>query len=198
MVLSPEQLRELDGARARWRKVQRAVGFARFSAWSLAVFAAGGLLIGLFDRESAVMGLLLLGVTVVEFRGAGLLRRAEARGPRLLGWNQLMLMGLIGAYCVYKAYVEKTQPLVSNPDLAQILNDPGARDALAAQGLDPALFQMLDNPEGATRLFYGLMAVVSLVVQGLTAMYYFSRVRVVETYLRATPAWVLEVQRRAA
>jgi len=197
-VLNAEQLGELDQARVRWRKVQGAVKFARFSAWTLALAAIIGLLIGIFDVTSAVMGLVLLAVTVIEFRGAGLLQKADPKGPMMLGWNQLMLLGLIGAYCFYQAYIATAKPMVSDPQLMEILADPASRQALQDAGLSSGLLQMIDNPAQTNKLGYALVAFVSLVVQGLTALYYFSRRRVVEAYLRATPAWVLEVQRRAA
>lgn len=197
-VLSAEQLGELDLARVRWKKVQRAIKFARFSAWTLAIAAGLGLLIGLFDAKSALIGLLLVAVTVIEFRGAALLRKADPKGPMVLGWNQLMLLGLIGAYCFYEAYIATPRPMVSDPQLMEILADPASRQALQDAGLSSGLLQLIDHPAEANKLVYALVAFVSLVVQGLTALYYFSRRRVVDAYLRATPAWVLEVQRRAA
>jgi hypothetical protein len=197
-VLSDQQLRELDDARLRWRKVQRAVAFARFSAWSMAVFAIGGLLIGLFDVTSAVVGLLLLGITVIEFRGAALLKKASPKGPMVLGWNQLMLLGMVGAYCFYQAYIATPQPMVSDPQVQEMLADPATRQALQDAGLSSGLLQMIENPGETNKLLYALVAFASVLVQGLTSLYYFSRRRVVDAYLRATPAWVLEVQRRAA
>jgi hypothetical protein len=197
-ALTPEQLHELDEARRRWRKVQRAVGVARFSAWSLAVFGVGGLLMGLFDTTAAVVGLLITAVAVVEFRGMALLRRAQVKGPMLLGWNQMMLLGLIGGYCFYRVFIAEPPPLVSDPQLRELLSDPSARQALQDYGVNPGLFQMVDDPKTTNTLFYTLVALGSLVAQGLVALYYFSRVRVVAAYLRATPAWVVEVQRRAA
>jgi hypothetical protein len=195
--LTPEQLQELSQAKQRWRKVQRAVRFARFSAWTMALIAAGALLVGIFDRTSAVMGLLLAGVTVNEFVGGSKLSRAQLSGPMLLGWNQLLLLGVIGGYCFYMIFLSTPGPLVSDPRVMEVLQDPLMRDQLEAQ-LGPGILDLFDKPDTAYTLFYTVVAAGSLLMQGLTALYYFSRRKVLMAYLNATPAWVVEVQRRAA
>jgi hypothetical protein len=195
--LTHEQLQEVSEARQRWRRVQRAVRFATFSAWTMAVIAAGALLIGVFDRTSAVMGLLLTGVAVNEFIGASKLRRAQLAGPMLLGWNQLLLLAVIGGYCFYQIFMVQPAPLVSDPRVLEMLEDPALRQELRAQ-LGPGIMDLIDKPDTTYRLFYMVVIAGSLLMQGLTALYYFSRRRVVMAYLNATPAWVVEVQRRAA
>jgi hypothetical protein len=42
---------------------------------------------------------------------------------------------------------------------------------------------------------YGTVIVLSIIFQGLTACYYFTRRKYVEAYVRETPQWVLDVQR---
>ncbi len=195
--LSPQQLEEVTQARQRWRKVQRSVAVATFSAWTMAVIAAGALLIGIFDTTSAVMGLLLAGVAVNEFIGASKLRRAQLAGPMLLGWNQMLLLAVIGGYCFYQIFMVTPAPLVSDPRLLEMMEDPALREQLRGQ-LGPGLMDLIDKPDTTYRLFYMVVIVGSLLMQGLTALYYFSRRRVVMAYLNATPAWVVEVQRRAA
>jgi hypothetical protein len=48
------------------------------------------------------------------------------------------------------------------------------------------------------RGLYGLVLVGSVLMQGLTALYYFTRARHMRAYLRDTPPWVVELQRRSA
>ena len=43
--------------------------------------------------------------------------------------------------------------------------------------------------------FYGTVIALSVIVQGLTAAYYFTRRKHVEACLRDTPAWALDVER---
>jgi hypothetical protein len=195
--LTPEQLNEMVQARQRWKKVQRGVTVARVSAWTLAVFAFFALLIGIFDRTSAVMGLLLAGIAFNEFLGASKLDRAQLAGPILLGWNQMLLLGIIGAYCFYKIFLTVPEPLVKDPMMREMLEDPNLRQTLQGQ-LGPGIMDLVDKPDTTYKLFYLVVAFGSLLAQGLTALYYFSRRAVLMRYLRATPAWVVEVQRRAA
>jgi hypothetical protein len=196
--LSPEQLRELELERTRWRKIRLAVGVARFSAWSLAVAVILSGLIGIFDRTAAITAVLLGALTFNEFLGAHKLRRAELSAPMILGANQLLLLGLAGGYFFYKAFIAPPASLITSPELMDVLNDPAARQALADQGLSPDLFKLVDDPKSTNQLFYSVAAIGLLMVQGPLALYYFTRRRVLLAYLTATPAWVVQVNRRAA
>jgi len=42
---------------------------------------------------------------------------------------------------------------------------------------------------------YGTVIVLSVVFQGLNALYYFTRGKHIEAYVRETPGWVLDLQR---
>jgi hypothetical protein len=44
-------------------------------------------------------------------------------------------------------------------------------------------------------LVYGTLAAVAIFGQGGTALYYFTRRKHVEAYLRETPQWILDAQR---
>ena len=44
-------------------------------------------------------------------------------------------------------------------------------------------------------VMYGTLAAVAIFVQGGTALYYLSRRRLIEQYLRETPAWIVQAQR---
>jgi hypothetical protein len=41
------------------------------------------------------------------------------------------------------------------------------------------------------------MAVLGLLLPGLTSIYYFSRARIVSSFLAETPAWIVEIMRRS-
>ena len=43
--------------------------------------------------------------------------------------------------------------------------------------------------------FYGSVIILTAIFQGLMARFYFARVGMMETYLKDTPAWVVDLQR---
>ncbi|HYE62508.1 MAG TPA: hypothetical protein VD997_10990 [Phycisphaerales bacterium] len=192
-VLTPEQLRELDEARRRWRKVARAGRVAMVDGCFLASGAAFSLLLGLWSVESAVAGVMLAGLAAVEFMGRARLKRAEPQAALLLGWNQLLILGLIGGACFYQIFFNAPPPAAPSP----YLTDPAVKDLLEANGYGGLLEAAQDQRPLRTLVYCGV-AVSALLTQGVLALYYFSRHKVVEAYLRATPAWVVEVQRRGA
>jgi hypothetical protein len=46
-------------------------------------------------------------------------------------------------------------------------------------------------------ILYGAVSVVTIIFQGLNALYYFSRAKLLRAYLAETPSWIVEVQRRS-
>jgi hypothetical protein len=179
-TLSPEQHRTLAEARARARGILSATKVAAFNAWTIGAFAVVTVLFGL--RSPAVLAL-GVGMGVVarnEFRGRAMLRRFQAGGARLLGRNQLGLMGLIVAYCLWCIYRVQTSP--PDPEMQQLQD-------LAGVGAD--LIRQLGLA------LYGCVIAATGLFQGLNARYYFKRVGMVETYLAETPAWVVDLQRSA-
>lgn len=193
-VLSTDQLREIEDARGRWGRVRRVVTVSRASTGLLGFTAGIFLLIGIGSPEYAVLGMLLAGVAAVEYLGGEKLRKADPRGAVLLAWNQALLIGLAGVYCFYKGFVEPPPP---PSELEQLFGSAMVQDGLRQwriQGTEA----LVQNKEPMRKLMWAVSALGVLLTQGVLALYYFSRRRVVEAYLRATPAWVVEVQRRAA
>ncbi|MBX3388885.1 MAG: hypothetical protein KF691_05470 [Phycisphaeraceae bacterium] len=181
--LSTEHLNEISAAQRRSKKILRAAGIAAFSGWSMVIFAVVTLMFAIMSDWSAWaigIGLALCGVN--ELRGGALLRRMEARGARVLGWNQIFLGALIIGYALWSL-----RSAIGNPALNSMMQGTGDPqiDALASQ-LTVAV----------TWGLYGSMAVVGLVVPGLTAIYYFTRGPLVTRFCRETPEWVVEVIRR--
>jgi hypothetical protein len=180
----------VDAARARGKKLRRAASTATFSGWTTGLFAstalAGGLLgivFGGIDWPALFLGIPMTVVTINEFRGAAKLRRAERTGPRLLGLNQLFLLLAIGCYCVWNMF------FVPSSLAATKSGDPHVDELLAG----------FSGLEATARIgLYGAVFVGSLLAQGLTALYYFSRSRYVSMYLEQTPAWLVDLNRRAA
>lgn len=179
--LTPEQQGELDEARERARGFMKAARAATFNIWTIGAFAAITLLFGIFSLTALILGVGMAVVTWNEYRGRALLRRFDPAGPRLLGRNQLGLMALIVAYAVWSMIQTRAHP---DPELAQM-------DQILGGDTSGLVAQL-------TMLVYVGVIAVTGVFQGLMARYYFARIPMVETYLRDTPEWVLDLQRAAA
>lgn len=174
---------ELARANERARKVLRASRVAAFNGWSVAVFAGLSLLLSF----GAVKGMLVgVGMGVVawnEFRGSKMLRRFELRGANLLGWNQVGLAGVLVAYSAWSIWAAVASP---HPYLAEMQANPATASTLGSIG---------DLYTTLTVAVYGGLILLSVILQGLTALYYFTRRKHVLAYLADTPDWVVALQR---
>jgi hypothetical protein len=192
--LTPEHFNQLTQAEARARLVHKAAGVAMFNGWTFAVFAGMTGFIALIscvvERSIDFKGLAVTaGLIVVawnEFKGRRMLRQLDIRAPRLLGWNQVGVLVLVIGYCAWSiatAYLDKTS------GIGQMMAEVGAL------GVTGGVKQMVHL---APIMFYGVVALGSVIFQGLNAQYYFSRAKILKAYLNETPAWIVEVQRRSA
>ena len=176
--LSPEQKEALALASERSKKILGAGKVAAFNGWTLGVIGGLSILSGLFSLTGFVVGVLIAIVAWNEFRGRALIRKLEPAGPILLAKNQVGLMGVVIAYCVWSMYVTVASP---SSELAEL----------------DEVFELL--PEGLvtdlTLLVYGTVIAVTLIVQGLNARYYFARIELLRDYLDETPGWILDMQR---
>ena len=167
----------------RAKRVRRAIGVAKLDGWATAVFAGLTLIGGLFHWIGLVLGLGMAIVAIVEFIGAARLRRLDASAARMLAMNQVFLGAMLLAYAIYSLWAMTTRTtyittqLSSHPELAHI-------------GVEvEALAKLIGW------VIYGTLAAVAIVVQGGTAMFYLSRRKHVEAYMRDTPAWIVQAQR---
>jgi len=175
--LTTDQKEALADARKRAAHFLGATKVATVNGWSIGIFAAITIAFGLMSPTALVLGLGMAVVARNEFKGRSMLRAIDPAGARLLGRNQIGLMSLIVAYClwsIYRTYVF--------PDL-QIQQE------LALVGVAPATVRTL------TVAVYAGVILASVLAQGLNARYYFVRVQRVEAYLESTPDWVVELQR---
>jgi hypothetical protein len=175
--LSPAQRDQLAQASVRARKILAAGGVATFNGWSLAVAGAVSLFFGLFSLTGLMMGIALLLLSWNEFQGRGLLRRFDLRGPDRLGQNQLALMVVVIAYCLWTMYDTWAHP---SGDLEQLEALLGPTGDLISQ---------------LTVKFYGTIILVTMLIQGLHARYYFARTALLKSYLDQTAAWIIDLQR---
>ena len=181
--LSPEQMQQVADARRRSEKIRRGVVVALFDGWSVAVFAGLTLIGGLFAPIGLVLGAGMAVVAFVELRAAKRLRQLDPAAPKTLAWNQVVLGALLLAYAVYslwKIYTGRTElaaQLDAYPELTAVAGDIAALSK--AIGL----------------LIYGSLIAVAVFGQGGTALFYLSRKKYVDAYLRETPKWIIDAQR---
>jgi hypothetical protein len=104
----------------------------------------------------------------------------------LMGLFSLVLGVMILFYCSWGIW--------------QAVFGPGPYDSYYAEGGDTAeMIQSIDQLNRAMiSAFYTVLICVSVIAQGFTSLYYFSRRRHMIAYLTKTPAWVIEALRVAA
>jgi hypothetical protein len=170
----------------RSRKVRRSASIAHASGWTLLLFAIPALGFGVFSLTSAILGLLLAIVGVFELKGARGLRQLDARAPKRLVMNQVLLGVVLAGYGAWGIYTTLTQ---SNP-LNMPLMTSAEVDRMIASMQAMWTFGMVG--------FYGVFIGVSLLATGATAAYYNSCKRHLRGHLTTTPQWVVDVQRAAA
>jgi hypothetical protein len=183
--LSPEQRHELELANQRARKIRRAAGVAAFNGWAIGIVAAMSALSALFSFSGFLVTAGLTFIAYNEFQGRKRLLRFDTSAPAMLGWNQIGLMAMIVAYCLWMILENFIGPgpfageMASNPELAEAIGSSSQFDDLYK------LFSVV---------IYGTVMLVSVIFQGLNALYYFTRRKHVEAYLHETPEWVLDLQ----
>ena len=180
--LTPDQLSTLADARHRARRVRRAALVAAISGWTLAVFAGLTLLSAIFSLSAVVVGAALAGIATLELRGAGRLRCFDLTAPRHLGLNQIALGVLVLIYCGWGIHSGLTAP---SPYEAH----------MGMAGMSDTLTSIDRLHRAVTVGVYGGVAIIGCLSCGLTSLYYFTRRKLIVSYLRETPAWVVETLR---
>ncbi len=175
--LSPQQQEAVALATDRSKKILAAAKVATFNGWTLGVLGALSILFGLFSLTGFIVGVFLVIVARNEFRGRTLIRRWEPRGAMLLARNQIGLIGIVIAYCLWSMYSAVANPSRETTQLEELA------------GLPSGLVTDL------TLMVYGVVIVLTLLFQGLNAWYYFVRIKQLKDYLDETPAWIIDMQR---
>jgi hypothetical protein len=180
--LTPEHLLELERAKLRYKKIKRVIGVATCDAWLAAFFAGITLLSAILSPISLLLGAVLAFVAFNSFRGVRLLRQLDARAPRLLAMNQILLAGIIIVYSIICIWAARGGEGVFSSELT---SDP----AVAAQLGDYKHLAWI-----ITLSVYASLIVGTIIAQGLTALYYSSRAKYLRAYVDETPRWVLDLQ----
>lgn len=185
--LDDAQVAVLENARNIQRKLRFAGFIALSNACALGLFAALSVLFALLDLSVPFMGIALAGLAWNEARGWRGLRAGDPAASKRLAVNQLLLLATVIIYCAVNAYQGYTGP---SPLDAVMSADPSLPDALgqAAADVGTSMDELAQWGRMAALIIYGVVAVASLIVQGLTAVYYRSLGPSLEA-LAATPPW---------
>ena len=177
---------ELAAAAERAQPIRRAARVASFNAWTTAVLAGLSAPFALFSVIGFLAFIALAAVAWNEFRGRRRLLAFDPAGATIIGWNQLGLLAMIAAYCVWAVY---SNLYGANSVEAQLKANP------EYSALFGSLDELGDVIEPLVVGFYAVVVALSAVFQGANALYYFTRRKLIEAYIRETPVWVLDLQR---
>jgi hypothetical protein len=184
-AFTPEHLAEISAAKQKFKKVARAIGVAKFDAWSVAIFGGLTFIVGLgtFSIVGTLLGAGMSYVAYAEFTEAAKLRKLDLDAPKKLAINQVVLGSLLMAYAIYSL-------LTSHIDMSQYADLAGAGQMGAKMADDLNQMTVL-----AYRLVYFSLIAIAIFAQGGTALFYLSRRKHLRGYLEQTPAWIVEMQR---
>jgi hypothetical protein len=188
--LNVEHRRELVAARDRSTAIRKTARVAAFNGWTTGLIAALSAPFSLFSPVGLAVTAGIAFVAYNEFRGRKRLLSFDPSGAQLLGWNQAGFLAMIIAYCLWSMFTNTSASITLPPELQS-----ADMEALLAQSggigdlLDPGFINKL------VVYFYSGVIALSTLFQGGTALYYFSRRRLVEEYNAETPEWVRDVQR---
>lgn len=191
--LTAQQKRTIDLAERRRRVIFRAGGLAAFNGWSLIFFAALTILIS-HDPLSLTLTALFGFAGYRELRGRKLLRQLNPAGPALLGYNQILLAAIVVAYC---GWCIASALLLPHPEISQASSLIVSKQdmSLLPAGYRQHIQFWQSHVSEIVAGIYGLVILVSLITQGLMAVYYFTRQSALRAYLEDTPEWVVDMQR---
>lgn len=177
--LTPEQQQELEDAKGRTGSFMGAAKVASFNAWTFGIFAVLSILTGIGSLPVLLVGVGLAVVARNEHVGRQRILDFQPAAFDLLWKNQVALMAIIIAYCLWAIYNTATGP-----------PDPSLEELAEALGDDVVgLVQQL------TMTVYVVVIGATVVFQGLNARYYHVRMARLQEYVDSTPAWVLDLQR---
>jgi hypothetical protein len=183
--LTAQHHRELAQARQSARAITKAARVATFNGWATAVVAVLSAPFALFSISGALVFIGLSVVAYNELRGRNRLVQFDRSAAMSLGWNQLALLAIIVVYCLWAIQSNLneakavTAELGAYSDLESVLGSPEQIESLARK---------------IVFLFYGAVIAASVVFQGLTALYYFSRRKHIDAYIADTPEWIRQLQ----
>jgi len=184
--LSQAQQHEVTVSHDRAQKIRRAAAVAGFNGWVTGILAACSAPFALFSLPGFLVAAGLTFVAYNEFKGRRRLLLFDRKAPAFLGWNQIGFLALIVSYCIWMLIVGLSG---EGPFTAEMKAKPELSAAFDSVEDFDQYYRIL------VAAFYGTVIVLSVVFQGLNALYYFTRQKHVAAYVENTPDWVLDLHR---
>lgn len=192
--LSLADYAKLEQATLRAKKLRTAAMVAAFNGYTFAIFSTISAMVafaGMLGDDIDFIGIIVtagLGVIAYnEFKGRRMIQNFDSRAAKLLGWNQIGLILLVAVYCMWNIFSAYSgdgvyeKAIATTPELKEFLG-PAAKELL----------------QRLTVIGYALIMAVITISQGLNSLYYFTRKKLIDSYCKETPRWVIEVQKRTA
>jgi hypothetical protein len=177
--LTPEQRHELENAKERAGGFMGAAKVASFNGWTFGFFAVISILTGLSSFPVLLVGLGLAAVARNELVGRKRILAYDPSAFELLWKNQVGLMAIIIAYCVWAMLRTSSGP--PDPAMEELVEVMG-------EGVDELV-------RALTMAVYAIVIGATAIFQGLNARYYYVRIERLREYVERTPAWVMDLQR---
>ncbi len=190
--LTHEQLIAIQRGHEGARKIRRAVNVANADAAFMILSSffciASTCILGMINL---VVGVALAFVAFNSTRGALRLKKFDRTAPKLLALNQVYLTAIIILYCVGQIWSVHSAAAKGG------MTDPQLQELFRGTGIDPSMATEAAGL-GNTLVVTVCIALIpaTIIFQGLTGLYYYTRGRLLENYLEETPPWVIEVQKR--
>jgi hypothetical protein len=185
---TPAHLEQIQAAKRMSVKIRRAVATAKVSGWTTAIFAAGTIALSLTSFWGIVLGAGMAVISIIEFRGVTELQRLDPTAPKRLALNQLafgLLLFGYGAFMLWDSFYggggkQQIQEMVGDMSMVG----------------DPQMQRTMESLASTVAIaLYGSVMLAAILGPGLTAVYYYTRKKYIERYLRETPQWIIDLQR---
>jgi hypothetical protein len=177
--LSAADLEVVRRARGDSKKIRRCASVAAFSGWTAAIFGGVTLLTSIGSWAAMALGAGLLVSGIVEIRAGREVGRFREAASRILAINQCVLGLVLCSYAVYK---------LQGDSVAELVGQVKSGDAQ----IDATIEELGTLVQ---RALYGTLAVLGIVIPGLTALYYFTRGAIIRRFVERTPSWAVELLR---
>ena len=195
-ALSAEQVAQLHRAGQAHRLIRRAAGVALCSGVSTLLIGVASAVCAAFwpDVVGIVGSAALLLIGGVELLGRRRLLQGEPGSARLLMRNQLALLALAVAYCIFQ---------MATFSVERLKNDALPPEVRSQLGAMPELAHTIDSnvERWGTLAHYGtycVMMVASLGFQGGLALYYATRRKHLDAFRESAPPWARQLVQRLA
>jgi hypothetical protein len=179
---SPQHIEQIAAARKRGKAIKRCASTASFSAWTMAIFGACTLLGSIGSWFGMALGAGMCVLSHFEFKGAREMRRLDINAPNRLARNQVILMAALLIYSVAALW--------------SALSGPSELDrALGNEAELKGMFGSVTEIERSVSIIlYTVVGAAAILGCGGAALYYKSRRKYIEAYLRETPPWITQLE----